>query len=287
MYSLTFLLCKNMSSFRSKIFTFFLVTGVLTVGFLLNFMSYFEVKNTSDLSRTATKDNLPESEGILGKKFIFNATRKCTQDERKYHFKKMCEKYRKNLRKKSTQFMVNTDRNVAYCAIPKNSCSTWNKLLAITTNIGKNLTWDFSSHDHHELKRRHVKAMHQSQFKNKNKTIKFLIFRHPLARFLSAHYEKLVRPYSESFAKSNKAIAAKIELRRGILRRLGKIQNSNFPHPVSLTDFVDYVTNYKHGSVENVQWKLQASFCNFCDERYNCVHINLLYQRTSPLRHHK
>ena len=125
-------------------------------------------------------------------KHLEKGTRACTQDERKRYFQEICGKYRNSLRKNPSQFFVNSDRKVAFCSIPKNSCSTWKKLLAISSDVGKNMTHQFSSHSDSELQKRNISTMiYEHQFEKPRETIKFLVFRHPLSRFLSAHYETL------------------------------------------------------------------------------------------------
>ena len=140
--------------------------------------------------------------------------------------------------------------------------------MAISTNSGRKMSHNFSSHDNRQLRKRHIQIkIPEKQFINRNKTVKFLVFRHPLSRFTSAHYEKLVTPYSYSFAQSNYFIRAKINLRKRILNRLGKLKNSTFPYVVEFSDFVEFVTKFKGGKVNDPHWRLQTRFGNFRTER--------------------
>ena len=118
--------------------------------------------------------------------------RTCTQEERRAHIQKVCSKYTELQEKGPANIFYDPERNLAYCVIPKNGCTTWKKVFARSTTAGKNMSTDFDPHSTFALEKRGIIQDHTL---NANSTKNFVIFRHPMSRFLSAHYEKMMTVY--------------------------------------------------------------------------------------------
>ena len=135
-------------------------------------------------------------ESVLSNSSLDTEPRVCTQQERKNHIKKVCEKYQ-DFQKKGTQnFLFVPEKNVVYCYIPKNGCSTWKSILTLSTKAGRNRTQDFDQHLVAELRKSGVIPgynVHRAANTKENPPTSFVIFRHPMTRFLSAHFEKMWR----------------------------------------------------------------------------------------------
>ena len=71
----------------------------------------------------------------------------CSQEERKQHILETCRKYRVKAAS-SRRFLLNPDRNVAFCVIPKNGCTTWKRLMAMSTNIVLRIATCFATTQH-------------------------------------------------------------------------------------------------------------------------------------------
>ena len=122
--------------------------------------------------------------------------RVCTQQERQNHIRKVCEKYQDFQEKGSQNFLFVPEKNVEYCYIPKNGCSTWKSILTLSTEAGRNRTQDFDQHVVAELRKRGVIPrynIHRAENTKDNAPKSFVIFRHPMTRFLSAHFDKMWR----------------------------------------------------------------------------------------------
>ena len=192
----------------------------------------------------------------------------CSQEERKQHILETCRKYQDRVKAaSSSRFLLNPDRNVAFCVIPKNGCTTWKRLMAMSTNIGRNMTKSFYPHKKEILESRGLKdgvAIQGNSEYNNTKT--FVILRHPMSRFLSAHYDKMFRNIEPPFTWADNFW---IKQRKEIAKILRIDQDTKLPPSVSLNDFVSFVTNQNisHLMSNNEHWTRQNELCNLCAER--------------------
>ena len=192
----------------------------------------------------------------------------CTQEERQKHIDRVCQKYQSFLKsEKPNEYILNPDRKVAYCIIPKNGCTTWSRLLAISTNKGRNMTRHFSPHKAENLQLRglesHVRIKGVNKYKN---STKFVILRHPLTRFLSAFNEKMHRNYRQPLHSSDHHW---MEQRQRIAKYFRK-KNVRFPYTVFLKEFVAFVTDKRNrlNLKDDLHWRRQHAICDLCSERY-------------------
>ena len=129
----------------------------------------------------------------------------------------------------------------------------------------------FDPHGFTNMNSRNVKVKYKMLDSSGNKTVNntktFVILRHPMSRFLSAHFEKFLR------FEIDKALFPDffIQARKKILQSVNKLLNSTFPYSVSLQDFAAYITEHKPEEnfelIENIHWRTQDDLCSFCTEK--------------------
>ena len=90
----------------------------------------------------------------------------CSQQDRQNHIKKVCKKYKDFQEYPKSKFLYIPEKNIAYCYIPKNGCSTWKTVLALSTKVGRNMSREFYPHSPRELKktRSNTRIYHQPSF---------------------------------------------------------------------------------------------------------------------------
>ena len=193
----------------------------------------------------------------------------CSQEERLKHIQEVCKRSPDILDFSNRYHLFNRDRNLAFCKIPKNGGTTWYKIMAISTDKGRKMTKAFRPFDSDDLKARDlIQNTKLNGFPNYHRIKKFVILRHPLARFLSAHNEKLFRNLTQPVKGDEKI---RLEQRKAIAKILKK--DRSFPYTVPVEDFVDIVTkeNVSDELRDDIHWRRQHQICNLCSER--CVAI--------------
>ena len=202
----------------------------------------------------------------------------CSQYERKNFIRNaMCENTTTNnnntrhftVRRKDVIFFVDDEHKVAYCNIPKIGSSTWKMILMTSTQLGRRLPKPRGAHDTSELTKRNIRqTTDQSSIANYTK---FMIVRHPMDRFLSAYYDKMVQQLhrDDPHYKYTKTVRNYVLSVTGGVRSRSSGKASSAPPRlpvVGLNDFAKFVV----GSVglskyrNERHWRKFAQRCDPC-----------------------
>ena len=194
-----------------------------------------------------------------------------SQQERKQYFKSVCANI-SSFPKLSRMLVVDEEHSLVYLDIPKVSSSTWKRLLAVSTSLGKTLPKHFGAHDLESLKIRglegNVRVPGNSSLCFPSKKT-FVIVRHPITRFMSAFYDKMARkllttdPHYDKWMRIRRHIFSTLHGQES----LEKFGNKTFE--IGLTDFAAFVGG-KEGEAEilnNPHWRPQSQMFNPCLDR--------------------
>ena len=194
------------------------------------------------------------------------ASRTCTQIERKAHIRKMCAKYGDMASNTTSIYIFDSERNVAYCPIPKNGCSTWKDLIAKSTKSFKNITGYFDVHNDTHLAKLGLRVYGSKKIVNTS--TKFVILRHPLSRFISAYNEKFNRTFDET-QQNEKWFLKWMTARQKVLKQVGKFKGASYPYLVEFKDFVEFIVKkmWKPWLIEEIHWRIQENLCHLCSEK--------------------
>ena len=194
-----------------------------------------------------------------------------SQQERKQYFKSVCANI-SSFPKLSRMLVVDEEHSLVYLDIPKVSSSSWKRLLAVSTSLGKTLPKRFGAHDLKALKMRglggNVRIPGNISLRFPSKKT-FVIVRHPITRFMSAFYDKMARkllttdPHYDELLRIRRHIYSTLHGRKS----LKKFGNKTFE--IGLTDFAAFVGGRRGiaGILNNPHWRPQSQMFNPCLDR--------------------
>ena len=179
------------------------------------------------------------------------------QRTRKQYLNKYCRKYPYNRKPADKELMfiiVDDERKIIYCSVPKVASTLWKTILA----KGRGLQKGVSVHRWTEWRRLH-EYTEKERFIRLQTYFKFLFVREPLGRLLSA--------YKDKFIGINRIYSTR--LRKRLVKQFRpkdfKKDGSNY---VSFSEFVQYLSKNRP---RDQHWRQYEQLCHPCAIKYDFI----------------
>ena len=215
-----------------------------------------DIAYTSVSDKTQSKDmnaTKTRQEGV-------SATAICTSSERQDYFKaRYCP--HNTRRRGNKHILVNDKLKVGYCFIPKSASSTLKTLMSLSAPKGTVAKVHKSKGRMHYpsvLKSFGLRLISTNDFRKLRNYTKFVAFRHPFTRLVSAYKDKMCHN-----GKGNQRFI------KGVHNYMNKQHKPRYytDWRVTFEEFVDYILS---GHM-NRHWQPVQDMCDMCNIRYDSV----------------